>query len=362
MTNQTDQQALFNTPVIFVNGSIMKNRFMLAPLTNTQSNADGTLSDEEFNWLVKRAEGQFGLVMTCATSVQHIGRSWKGQLGIHEDKHIASHKRLAAHIQQLGSLAVVQLHHGGMRASKEITGVDVVAPSAVEKHGARPLTLDEVEELRDDFVSAAVRCKQAGYDGVEVHGAHGYILTQFLSKKINHRTDKYGGSLENRSRLLFEIVDGIRKTCGQSFLLGVRLSPERFGMELEEMITISQQLIDTGQIDFLDMSLWDVFKNSEETGKPLLDYFTGLNRKDVKLTVAGKITSTVEVQQVLAAGVDFVTIGKSAILHHDFPAKVLGDPTFTTIETPVTIDYLRAEGLSDGFVEYMRAWPNFVAD
>lgn len=351
-----------DTPVAFACGLQMKNRFMLAPLTNLQSHEDGSLSDDEFNWLTMRAKGQFGLVMTCATSVLLNGRCWKGQLGLHDDMHIEGHKRLTRSLREQGSLSVVQIHHGGVRASVELTGQQVVAPSDNEKYKARALSLHEVEQLRDDFIAAAVRAKNAGYDGVEVHGAHGYLITQFISTKFNQRNDRYGGSLENRTRLLFEIVDGIRKACGNSFLLGVRLSPERFGMQLTEAVTICQQLIDGGKIDFLDVSLWDVFKNSEETDEPLMEYFTKLDTKDVKLTVAGKIYDGATVNKVMSSGVDFVTIGKSAILHHDFPAQVIADPQFKSVDTPVTPDYLRNQGLGESFITYMRSWKDFVTE
>jgi 2,4-dienoyl-CoA reductase-like NADH-dependent reductase (Old Yellow Enzyme family) len=112
----------------------------------------------------------------------------------------------------------------------------------------------------------------------------------------------------------------------------------------------------------LDISLWDVYKPAEETGKPLMDYFTSLDNKDVKLTVAGKIYSSADVSKVLDAGIDFVTIGKSAILHHDFPVKVMNDPEFQSKETPVTADCLRQEGLGEAFVQYMRNWKGFVVE
>ena len=348
------------TSVTFACGKTMKNRFMLAPLTNKQSHADGTLSDDEFHWLSIRAKGQFGLVMTCATSIQDGGRCWPGQLGIHSDVHIAGHKRLAKEIQKYGSLAVVQLHHGGLRSDEKLTGTQPVSASDIEKYNARGLTTQEVEQLRDDFIAGAVRAQKAGYDGVEVHGAHGYMITQFISKDTNHRTDQYGGSLENRARLLFEIVNGIRKACGPTFLLGVRLSPERFGMDIREIRTISQQLIDSGNIDFLDLSLWDVFKSSEVSEQSLLEFTTDLDKKDVKITVAGKITGGEAVQKVLDAGIDFVTIGKAAILHHNFPVKVMEDPKFQQVQTPVSEEYLNNEGLSPTFREYMKSWEGFV--
>ncbi|WP_197429313.1 NADH:flavin oxidoreductase [Winogradskyella endarachnes] len=343
----------------------MKNRFMLAPLTNRQSFENGKLSDEEFHWLTMRAKGQFGMVMTCASHVQQIGKGFPGQLGIFSDDLIEGHKKLTKAIKAEGSLAVIQLHHAGMRSPKEVIKQKGVCPSDNDKHNARALTLDEIVQLKEDFINAAIRAKKCGYNGVEVHGAHGYILTQFLSSDFNKRTDSYGGSLENRSRLLFEIIYEIRKQCGNDFLLGVRLSPEKFGMKLSEIKIISQQLIDAKQIDFLDISLWDCFKLPEEYPESklnLLEHILQLDFKTVKLTVAGNIRTAVDVQTVLDLGVDFVTIGRSGILHHDFPTRVMDDPYFTPVKNPVSVDYLKQEGLSHTFITYMRRWEGFVED
>lgn len=353
------------SPITFPCGAVMKNRFMLAPLTNRQSHENGQLSEDEFHWLTMRAKGQFGMVMTCASHVQKEGKGFPGQLGIFSDELMPGHIRLTEAIQKEGSLAVIQLQHAGMRSPAELLEGQPVCPSDNEKLGARGLTLEEVNQLKEDFIAAALRSQKCGYDGVEVHGAHGYILTQFLSSEINHRTDQYGGSLENRARLIFEIVDGIREACGKSFLIGVRLSPEKFGMKLMEVRQVCQQLIDGGKIDFMDVSLWDCFKLPEEEeyqDKNLLEHFTQLDCKDVLLTVAGKIRTGKDVQTVLAAGIDFVTIGRSGILHHDFPAKVMADLDFEPVSNPVSEEYLRQEGLSNTFITYMRRWPDFVEE
>ncbi len=344
-------------------GSRMKNRFMLAPMTNTQSHDDGSLSDNEYQWLTMRAKGGFGLTMTCASHVQSIGQGFAGQLGIFSDDHIEGHKRLASGIKAHNSLAVIQLHHAGMRSPVDVIKQKAVCPSESKKHNARALTLDEIRQLRDDFIVAAKRAQQSGYDGVEVHGAHGYILTQFLSSSINQRKDKYGGTLENRARLLFEIVDGIRATCGSGFLIGVRLSPERFGMQLNEIKMVAQQLIDHHEIDFLDLSLWDVFKKPEDMEhqhKSLLEHFSELDFKTVKWTVAGQIRTGKDVLRVLDYGVDFVSIGRSAILHHDFPNQVLKHPNFEPTELPTSEEYLKKEGLGSQFINYMKRWDGFV--
>ena len=152
---------------------------MLAPMTNTQSHDNGALSDDEFTWLTKRSIGGFWVTTTRAAHVQEVGRGFAGQLGIFSDALLPGHHRLASAIRTEGSLAVIQLHHAGLRSPQTRISGAPVAPSAHENSGARALTTQEVENLRDDFVAAAVRAQKAGYDGVQIHGAHGYIIAQF---------------------------------------------------------------------------------------------------------------------------------------------------------------------------------------
>lgn len=351
------------TPLSFNRGPTMKNRFMLAPLTNQQSNEDGVCSDEEFNWLTKRAEGGFGLTMTCAAHVQAEGKGFPGQLGIFSDDHLPGLTRLAQKIKREDSVAIVQLYHGGMRCPQEVIGMAPLCPSDNEKWGARAMTTAEVEAMIEAFINAAARAERAGFDGVELHGAHGYILAQFLSAEINRRDDAYGGSLENRQRPIFDIINGIRARCGDNFMIGVRLSPERFGMDLGEVVNTAERLLADEQIEFLDMSMWDVFKQPEDggDGRDLLSYFTDLDRKGVRLGVAGKLRTPEQCQRAMDAGVDWVMLGRAGILHHDFPNRLQADPQFTPVELPVSADHLIAEGLSPAFVDYMKNWKGFVA-
>ncbi|MEL6852219.1 MAG: NADH:flavin oxidoreductase, partial [Bacteroidota bacterium] len=210
-----------------------------------------------------------------------------------------------------------------------------------------------------------VRAKQCGYDGVEIHGAHGYILCQFLSSEFNHRTDAYGGSLEKRARLLFEIVEEVRKKCGAEFLLGVRLSPERFGMDIAEIKWVCQQLIADGKIDFLDLSLWDCFKlplEEKYQDQTLLEHFAALDFGKVLFTAAGRIRSGADVHKALDGGLDFITAGQSGILHHDFPKQVINDPDFVPVAKPVSAAYLHGEAVSEKFVDYLRKRPGFILD
>jgi 2,4-dienoyl-CoA reductase-like NADH-dependent reductase (Old Yellow Enzyme family) len=352
-------------PMAFQRGPAMKNRFMLSPLTNLQSHADGTLADDEYHWLTLRAQGGFALTMTCASHVQANGQGFPGQLGCWSDAHLPGLTRLASGIKAAGSVAHMQLHHAGMRSPRELIGMQPVCPSDDAETGARALALVEVEQLRDDFIAAAVRAETAGFDGVELHGAHGYVLCQFLSSQYNRRDDQYGGSLENRCRLVFEIIAGIRARCRPDFTLGIRVSPERFGLLLGEMRDVVQQLLHDGRLDYVDLSLWDVFKEPNEEpyrSKPLVDWFTSLERRDVKIGVAGKIMDGATARRCLQHGADFVTIGRAAILHHDFPERVRIDPDFASIALPVSAAHLRAEGLGPAFVSYMKTWKGFVAE
>jgi 2,4-dienoyl-CoA reductase-like NADH-dependent reductase (Old Yellow Enzyme family) len=352
-------------PMTLTRGPAWNNRFMLAPLTNTQSHPDGRMSDDEFNWLTARADGGFGLVMTCAAHVQRTGQGFPGQLGVFSDDHLAGLTRLADAIRAKGAVSSVQLHHAGIRSPKDLIAEDPVGPSDHAETGARALLEGEVDALREDFIAAAVRAERAGFDGVELHGAHGYILCAFLSPELNQRTDRYGGSPENRARLIFEIIEGVRARTRPDFQLGLRLSPERFGLRFAEQRALAAQMLASGDLDYLDMSLWDVFKapmEAEFADRPLIDWFADLPRGTTRLGAAGKLMSGADCRRVLEHGLDFPILGRAAVLHHDFPARVAADPDFHTTPLPVTRAYLRAERLGPAFIDYMAAWKGFVAE
>ena len=359
------------TSVSFPRGKAMPNHFALAPLTNLQSNPDGTLTDAERNWLTMRAEGGFGLTMTAAAHVQAIGQGFAGQLGTFADAHIDGLQKLASEINALGSVSIAQLHHAGNRAPAALIGGTPVCPSDDAETGARALTTSEVAELVADFVAAAKRCESAGFDGVELHGAHGYMICQFLSSALNRREDQYGGSLDNRSRLLFDIISGIRAECRDDFILGVRLSPERFGMDIGEIRVVTQRLIDSDAVDFVDLSLWDCFKEPEDEaykGSTLIEVATDVERRStpsgrrVPLGVAGKLHNPADIERALALGADFAFLGRAAIIHHNYPNRLAADPSFAPNQIPVSAAYLASEGLSEPFLNYMRGWKGFVAE
>ena len=355
-------KSLFNE-LTFSNGVKAKNKFLLAPLTNMQSPDEGKLSEDEFNWLVKRAEGEFGLIMTCAMPVLNSGIGWDGQLSIYDSDHENGHKRLNKNLADLGSLSIAQIFHAGMRADKKYV-TDKVGPSSDIETETREMTVEEVQKLKTAFVDCALRAEKCGYHGVEIHAAHGYLIGQFLSKDTNKRLDKYGGSFENRTRILFEILEEIQQETTQDFLIGVRLSPEKFGLDINEMVVLYKKLCQKTDIHFIDLSLWDSFKllDSEAyKGKSLLKIFSEINREGKKLTVAGKIFSYEDIEILAQNNVDFFCLGRAAILDHQFPKRLkkMGYD-FDAYSAPVSRNHLSSEGLSEKFIDYMSTWKNFV--
>lgn len=350
-------------PLTLLHGPAMKNRFMLAPLTNQQSEHDGRASEYDHYWIEQLARSGYALIQTCATTVEAGGIAFERQLGIHSEDHLPGLTRISKAIRDGGGLSAVQLHHAGHRANPLLGGVPAPASSGTLP-GIKAITTEDVERIRDSFISAAGRAQRAGFDGIAVHGAFGWILSEFMSPYLNDRNDKYGGSLENRARLTLEVIEGIRRACGTDFQIGWRLSIERYGLRLEELRDVTAEIFDRELIDYLDLALWDsaqVVREGPFQGKTMLSLFTELPRKGVRLGVAGKIMSAQRAGDLLDEGCDFVLIARAGILQRDFPLQVKANPEYDSPKLPVTADYLRQGGLSERFIQHMRGWQTFVA-
>jgi 2,4-dienoyl-CoA reductase-like NADH-dependent reductase (Old Yellow Enzyme family) len=354
-------------PLTFRNGVCARNRVVVAPMTNQQSHADGSLSDDELRWLALRAEGGFGVVETCAAHVALDGQGWEGELGIFDDRLLPGLTRLAGTLRTRGALGIVQIFHGGARSPAKLIGQRPFSASEIEGDPAQPraATSDDIARVIVQFRDAAVRAHRAGFEGVELHGAHGYLLNQFLSA-YNRREDAYGGApFENRARLLREATRAVRAAVPASFVVGVRISPEDFGnskgIDIDESLTLASWLADDG-IDFLHISLWDSFANTkkrpEEHAVPL---FRRALPAEIPLLVAGGVWTREQAETLLARGADAVALGRAAIVNPDWPASA-EDPVWQPRRPPLTTEELRERGLSDGFIQYMRRWKGFVSD
>jgi 2,4-dienoyl-CoA reductase-like NADH-dependent reductase (Old Yellow Enzyme family) len=353
------------SPLTLRCGVTLPNRIALAPLTNKQSHADGLLSTAEAAFLARRAVGGFGTIITCATYVGLDGKAWEGELGIDRDDCIAPLAGLTAQLHDAGAIALVQLFHGGARADRALTGEPVWSASAWTDASASPraATEDDIRRVIDQFVAAAARAQAAGFDGVELHGAHGYLLSQFLSTTMNTRTDDWGGSLANRARLVRTIAQGVRARCGSRFVVGVRLSLEDFGqargLDLDDSLRVSRWLSDDG-VDYIHASLWDVSrmtaKRPDQHPLPLLREVVP---REVAIVTAGKIWTREDAEHTLARGADVVALGRPAIVNPDWPRTVA-----VTGEAPRRPPLTRAEladrAVSPVFAEYLTRWKDFV--
>jgi 2,4-dienoyl-CoA reductase-like NADH-dependent reductase (Old Yellow Enzyme family) len=350
-------------PMKFPCGASAPNHVWLAPMTNMQSHPDGTLSDDELRWLVRRADGGFGVIATCAAHVAADGQGWPGELGIFADRHVDRLRELATAIRGKGSFGMVQLFHGGLRADPKLTGEPTWSASAVEAD-ARAATDARIVEVIDQFRAAAVRAVDAGFEGVELHGAHGYLLCQFLSATQNQRVDRWGGPFEHRARLLRETLRAVRAAVPPRFVVGVRISPEdrgnAKGLDLDESLQLARWLADDGA-DFLHLSLWNASKPTVKRPEvhPIAVFREAVPK--LPLVVAGGIWTAAEARAAVELGADAIALGRAAILNPDWP-RHLDEPRWEPKRPPATIDELHALDLSPTFATYMRQWKGFVAD
>ncbi|MEZ4335075.1 MAG: NADH:flavin oxidoreductase [Sandaracinaceae bacterium] len=355
-------------PLTFPSGATLSNRLALAPLTNQQSEEDGTASEAEMRFLERRAAGGFGLVSTCATHVAPEGKAFDGQLGIFDDRLLPGLGALAARIASHGALPVAQLHHGGARSPSRLIGRVPVSASAFteDRRGFEPpraATADEVLGFVRAFREAADRAARAGFGGVELHAAHGYLLGQFLSTTQNLREDEWGGDLDGRARLLMETLREVREAVPAGFVVGVRLSPENFGwatgLDLDESIEVARRVAAAGA-DYVHLSLWDFRKPASKRDVMPLPLFRDAIAAEVPILAAGKVFSRDDAEALRDQGADVVSIGRAAILDPDWPTHVReGAPPVRGPRTPAE---LHAVAVSPAFVEYLRRFDGMVSD
>lgn len=231
----------------------LPNRLVVPAMTTNFAEADGTIGPRLVDYLEARAAGGFGLIVTENFGVHASGRVMPRMGMVDGDESLPGLERMARAIHRHGAVLFGQISHAGRQTRSRITGHPLLAPSAIpcplNREMPRELGLAQIEMLVEAYAAAAHRLQIAGFDGVEIHGAHGYLVAAFLSRYANQRSDAYGGSLENRMRFLLEIVAGIRDRCGPAFPISVRLSVEEFvvdGLVAEEASQIARALEQAG--------------------------------------------------------------------------------------------------------------------
>ncbi|MCC5857458.1 MAG: tRNA-dihydrouridine synthase [Ectothiorhodospiraceae bacterium] len=313
------------------------NRFVVPALTTNFAEADGVIGDRLIDYLEARFAGGYGLVVTENIGVHPSGRVMPRMAMAHDDRFLGGLRRLAERVQGYDGVLFGQLSHAGRQTRSAITGMPLVAASAIpcplNREEPRALETHEVEDMERAFVEAACRLAEAGFQGVEIHGAHGYLVGGFLSRYSNIRTDHYGGSLSNRMRFLLNIVAGIKSALGQGFPVSVRISAREFvpdGLDLPESIEVARRLADAG-VDALSVSVgvYASFNRlSMITGEPegrWLDLAGALRREVSPMPVigVGRIKRPEIAERALADGlVDLAAFGRASIADPHLPRKV----------------------------------------
>lgn len=321
----------------FDKGITLKNRIVMSPMTTWASNEDFTISDEEVEYYKKRVKG-VGLVITGCTHVTANGIGFTHEFAGYDDTFLPSLKKLAAAAKSGGAPAILQMFHAGNKAIPGlIPDCKVVSASAV---ASGPIVLFEKENLPEElseneileiikaFGETAKRAIEAGFDGVEIHGAHGFLLQNFISPFFNNRNDRWGGSLENRLRLSLEILREVKnivsKYADRPFLIGYRISPEEFPQQtygLPDTFVLMDKLIEE-KIDYLHFSLLDAVNqkpiDSEFSKEPISVVLNNYVNDRVPVLVAGGITTPAMADQVINYRVSMVAIGRTLIVNPDW--------------------------------------------
>ncbi|NHN35401.1 NADH-dependent flavin oxidoreductase [Paenibacillus agricola] len=331
----TTYKPLFQ-PFVLGNGQELKNRIVMAPMTNFSSHEDGTVSDAEVNYYIRRSGG-VGMVITACTYVTPSGKGFPGEFGGDSDEMIPSLRRLATAIKKQGAKAILQIFHGGrMVPPALVPNGDVVSASAIpsdQNEGVtpRPLTDSEIESIIRDFGQATRRAIEAGYDGIEIHGANGYLIQQFFSPHSNRRTDRWGGDVEGRLSFPLAIVDEVKRIVAehatQPFMVGYRFSPEEPeepGITMDETLILVDALADK-QLDYLHVSLmdfWSVPRNGVDASQSRLAWIQERVGKRVPIIGVGSIHTADEALKALESAVELIAIGREIIIEPDWVQKI----------------------------------------
>lgn len=325
------------------NGIQLKNRIVMAPMTNFSSNPDGTVTDAEVNYYARRSKG-VSMVITACTYVTPNGKGFHGEFGADTDEMIPSLRKLATNIKDQGAKAVLQIFHGGRMCPPELVpNSEIVSASDVpaEKGGVstdepdvkpRPLTETEVEEIIHAFGETTRRAIEAGFDGVEIHGANGYLIQQFFSPHSNRRDDRFGGSLEKRMTFPLAIVDSVKKAVQEHaktpFIVGYRFSPEEPetpGITMDETLVLVDALSEKG-LDYLHVSLMDFFstprRGVEDLTKTRIDYLKETINNRIPLIGVGSIYTAEDARNAFESGIPLLALGRELIIDPDWVQKI----------------------------------------
>lgn len=319
----------------FNNGITLRNRVVMAPMTTWSANPDGSISEDELDYYRRRVQG-VGMVITGCTHVTENGIGFIDEFAAHDDRFIPSLRRLAQAARSGGAPAILQIFHAGNKAvvdaipAGELVSASAISPPAGPFNRAdvqpRALSHAEVTNMVHAFGEATRRAIEAGFDGVELHGAHGFLLQNFFSPRYNQRSDDWGGSLKNRLRFPLEVVAETQRVIAANakrpFLLGYRISPEEReegGYRVSDMYALLDGLIEGG-VDYLHVSLNDVLhaRPLGTDSRLTVEQILGHVGNRIPLLAAGSLRTPSQARVALDLGLSLVAIGKGLVMNPDW--------------------------------------------
>lgn len=311
------------------------NRFIVSPMVMNLCTDDGMATEQYIAYHEAKARGGWGMIVTEDYAVVPAGRAFRRIPGLWKDEQIPGHSELTKRVHAYGTKILAQIYHAGRQTNSVVSGYPVEAPSAIScpvcKELPRELSLQEVKNLVSAYGDCALRAKKAGFDGVQIHGAHGYLVTEFTSPYSNKRTDEYGGSLMNRMRFPLEIIADIRKKCGNDFVIDYKISATegvQGGLTIEDTKTIAIFLEQAG-IDSLNVSMgvyetWWMQVPPGTLGHGwIADYAADIKKMlHIPVTTVGRVNDPLIGETILASGkVDACYMGRASLADPDLPNK-----------------------------------------
>ncbi|MGG3448403.1 NADH-dependent flavin oxidoreductase [Domibacillus aminovorans] len=313
----------------FKSGVELHNRIVMAPMTNCSANGDGTVSDAELAYYARRSSG-VGMVITACTYVTPNGKGFPGEFGGDRDEMIPSLSRLAKAIKGEGAKAILQIFHGGRMVPASLVDGDVVSASTVPAAGnpiPRELSAAEVDAIVKAFGETTRRAVESGFDGVEIHGANGYLIQQFFSPQTNRRTDKWGERLAFPLAVVDEVKKVVSEHAKASFAVGYRFSPEEPetpGITMADTLELIDALKEKN-LDYLHVSLgefWSVPRRGVDDSRTRLEIIRERADDSVPVIGVGSIYTADDALQALSTGVPLIAIGRGLIIEPDWLQKI----------------------------------------
>lgn len=332
---------------------ILRNRIIMAPMTTWSANDDGTISEQELQYLRQRVQG-VGLVITGCTHVLENGVGFTNEFAAFDDRFIPSLRDLAQTAKSGGAPAILQIFHAGNKALPDlIPNGDVVSASTMNtpvgsfvdsKMMSRALSYNEVLDIVHAFGETTRRAIEAGFDGVELHGAHGFLIQNFFSPLFNQRTDEWGGTLEKRMNFPLAVVNEVKRVIKQHaqkpFVLGYRISVEEYdenGLRICDSLQLIDRLVEA-EIDYLHVSLTDILNSKpvQSTNELLtIEHIMEHLNNRIPLIAAGKIRTPAQAEQALTLGLPLVAIGKAIVMNPDWVERAQNESEPIVLELKI---------------------------